>query len=282
MKTGKMTDRRTIFLLLSQYVFNDIESSSDQEDDLELQNEEMLAFIETTAIEHHPRQVGYLNLIPLYSDADFFRHFRVTRTTFQYLSVYLQNSSFRSQVIFHGGFEPMTVNETLYINLQYLGNQGSMRLLADKFNRTESTICNVIDEFCKFMLNKQSDFIKFQSREQIRLVASKFKSKANFPGVVSALDGCHIPFHPKSPNQVPYRNYKKFYSFPLMAAALPDRSFSYVFCGFPGSVHDSTVFQNSSLFHKLEAQADQLFNPRKYHIIDDSAFSLKEWLLTPF
>lgn len=159
MKTGKMTDRRTIFLLLSQYVFNDIESSSDEEDDLELQNEEMLAFIETTAIEHHPRQVGYLNLIPLYSDADFFRHFRVTRTTFQYLSVYLQNSSFRSQVIFHGGFEPMTVNETLYINLQYLGNQGSMRLLADKFNRTESTICNVIDEFCKFMFNKQSDFI---------------------------------------------------------------------------------------------------------------------------
>jgi hypothetical protein len=36
-------------------------------------------------------------------------------------------------------------------NLQYLGNQGSMRLLADKFNRTESTVCNVIDEFCKFI-----------------------------------------------------------------------------------------------------------------------------------
>jgi hypothetical protein len=31
----------------------------------------MLALIGATPIEHHPRQVGYLNLIPLYSDADF-------------------------------------------------------------------------------------------------------------------------------------------------------------------------------------------------------------------
>ena len=75
-----MTERRTIFLPLSQYVFNDIESSSDEEDDLEFQNEEMLALIGATPIEHHPRQVGYLNLIPLYSDADFFRNFRITRT----------------------------------------------------------------------------------------------------------------------------------------------------------------------------------------------------------
>lgn len=103
-----------------------------------------------------------------------------------------------------------------------------------------------------------------------------------FPGVVCALDGCHIPFHPKSPNTTPYRNYKKFHSFNLMAASLPNRSFCYVFCGFPGSVHDSTVFQNSSLFQKLDSQCHEYFDPKTYHIIADSAFPLKSWLITPF
>jgi hypothetical protein len=69
----------------------------------------------------------------------------------------------------------MTLYEILYINLQYLGNQRSMRLLADKFNRTESTICNITGEFCKFMFLKQSDFIKFPTREKLRSVAIKFQ-----------------------------------------------------------------------------------------------------------
>ena len=107
--------------------------------------------------------------------------------------------------------------------------------------------------------------------------------KANFPGAVSVLDGCNIPFDPKSPIQVPYRNYKKFYSFNLMAAALPDRSLFYGFCAnFPGSdVHDSAVFQNSSLFQKLEDQGKQIFNPQTYHIIAEPAFPLKTWMIKP-
>ena len=55
-----MTDRRTIFLLLSQYVFNDIDSSS-EEGDCEL--EELLTLIGLTEIERHPRQAGYINII---------------------------------------------------------------------------------------------------------------------------------------------------------------------------------------------------------------------------
>lgn len=145
----------------------------------------MLTLIASTEVERHPRQVGYLNTISLYSDADFFRNFKVTRRTFNFLHAYLQNNNFRSQVIFHGGCEPMPICEILYITLHYLGNQGAMRLLADKFNRTDFTICNVVGEFCKFMFGKQVDFIKFPSREQVRAVAARFYSKAIFPGICS-------------------------------------------------------------------------------------------------
>ena len=275
------TDKRILYLLTTQYAIEHLfDSSTDDEDSDE--DEECMGVLNSIVIERHPRQVGYLNVISLYSDNDFFRHFRVTRSTFLYILNYLQDQDFRSEITFHGGCEPMTIHEILYINLQYLGNQGAIRLLADKFNRTESSIWKALGEFCNFMFKKQGDFIKWPTRQEIPAVSRQFRNKARFPGVVSALDGCHIPFHPKSPNQIPYRNYKKFHSFNLMAAALPNRSFSYVFCGFPGSVHDSTVFQNSSLFQKLERSCNDLFDPRTYHIIADSAFGLKEWLITPF
>jgi hypothetical protein len=100
------------------------------------------------------------------------------------------------------------------------------------------------------MFKKQGYFIKWPTRQEILAVSRQFRNKARFPGVVSALDGSHIPFQPKSPNLTPYRNYKKFHSFNLMAAALPNRSFSYVFCGFPCIVHDSTVFSKFITFPK--------------------------------
>jgi hypothetical protein len=277
------TDQRIICLLLSQYSMELLDSSTEEGDSNdEEENDTCLAVIASIEIEKHPRQVGYLNVISLYSDNDFYRHFRITRTTFLYVLCYLQDENFRSDIAFHGGCYPMTIAEVLFISLQYLGNQGAIRLLADKFNRTESSIWKAIGDFCHFMFGKQSDFIKWPTTQEIRAVSRKFLQKAMFPGVVCALDGSHIPFHPKSPNKTPYRNYKKFHSFNVMAAALPNRSFCYVFCGFPGSVHDSTVFQNCSLFQKLDTRCHDLFDPRKYHIIADSAFPLKEWLITPY
>lgn len=49
----------------------------------------------------------------------------------------------------------MTIAEVLFISLQYLGNQGAIRLLADKFNRTESSIWKAIGDFCHFMFGKK-------------------------------------------------------------------------------------------------------------------------------
>jgi hypothetical protein len=97
----------------------------------------------------HPRQVGYLNVVLLYSDKDFWRHFRVTRATFGLLLDHLRAGNFRTNVAYHGGYHPMSNPEMLLIALQYLGNQGAIRLLADKFDRTESTIWTSVHLICK-------------------------------------------------------------------------------------------------------------------------------------
>lgn len=75
---------------------------------------------------------------------------------------------------------------------------------------------------------------------------------SQFPGIVGEIDGCHIIFHPKAENEMAYRNYKKFHSFVIMAIVNADRTFSYIFTGYPGSSHDSYIFQRSSIYTKLE------------------------------
>jgi hypothetical protein len=254
-------------------------SSSSEDDDIQVRAVFFNAFASLVP-EVHPRQVGYLQVISQYSCQDFWRHFRVSRASFGLLLHHLQTDNFRSEVAYHGGFEPMTNSEMLLIALQYLGNQGAIGLLADKFNRTESSIWNAVDLICKFFYQKQSKFIKFPARNEMRKTAAQFYEKANFPGVVGAVDGWHIEIHPTTENELAYRNHKKFHSFNLMAVVLPDRTFSYIFTGFPGSSHDSYVFRRSSLYQQIENQ--QRFNYDRYHLIGDSAFPLKAWLLVPY
>lgn len=52
-----------------------IENSESEEDDLS-------AVVLSLLKEDHPKQTGYLAVVTLYSDRNFWRHFRVSRSTF--------------------------------------------------------------------------------------------------------------------------------------------------------------------------------------------------------
>ena len=60
-----------------------------------------------------------------------------------------------------------------------------------------------------------------------------------------------------------------------------DMQFNDVFCGFSGSVHDARVLEIRPFSRKLKQTKNMLF-PRKTHLICNSAYSLKTWVLTPY
>ena len=60
-----------------------------------------------------------------------------------------------------------------------------------------------------------------------------------------------------------------------------DMQFTYVFCGYPGSVHDTRVLRNSPFFQGAEANPDMLFS-RNTHLIGNSAYPLKTLVLTSY
>jgi hypothetical protein len=104
---------------------------------------------------------------------------------------------------------------------------------------------------------------------------------SGFPGVVGAIDGSHIPI--KAPTKYPadYFNRKHFYSIVLQAVCDHDGKFIDVFVGFPGSVHDSRILRNSTIFQQFNN--NRLTNlPQNSFILGDSGYPIQNWLLTPY
>ncbi len=85
--------------------------------------------------------------------------------------MFMEQNNFRSQTVYYGGYEPMSNPEVLLITLQDLGNQGAIRLLADKFDRTESSIWNAIAWVCQFLFEYQSSFIKWPIVSEMPYIA---------------------------------------------------------------------------------------------------------------
>lgn len=102
-----------------------------------------------------------------------------------------------SEVCYHSGPEPLSIAEMLLVSLQFLGNQDALRVFADKFGRTESTVYNVIGMVSQFFFDHhQSNFITMpRTRREIKCNEDEFQS--GIPGVIGAIDGSHMTFHPK-------------------------------------------------------------------------------------
>ena len=69
---------------------------------------------------------------------------RVTKATFCIIKNTFKVDGFWSNITFHGGGIPLEIKEFLYITLNYLANQVSIRLIGDKFGRTESKVQKIV------------------------------------------------------------------------------------------------------------------------------------------
>lgn len=85
-----------------------------------------------------------------------------------------------------------------------------------------------------------------------------------------------------SAHQDEYLNRKMQHSVNLLGVCTAEKTFTYVFAGFPGSAHDSRVFQHSQLKTEIDREPKNLFSSPSYHILGDSAFPLSDHVMVPF
>ena len=249
------------------------------------EDDEFLFFllIDSNERKSHVRIDSYFErIIPLYSVSDFRSHFRMSTTTVSFLEGLLAACPGLPHQQRNGGRPIIDLQKQLLITIWILGNPECLRSVADRFNVTKSSAFRVYHRICGAISNNLSgQLIKFPSGQRAIDVAQGFEEKRAFPGVLGAIDGCHIPVKAPRQNHEQYVNRKGFHSLQLQVICDMDMQFTDVFCGYPGSVHDARVFRNSPFFQDAEANPDLLF-PRNTHLLGDSAYPLKSWVLTPF
>ena len=173
------------------------------------------------------------------------------------------------------------VNRPL-VYLWYLGNNEPYELIAERFDiGTSTTFCITRRLSVALVENYNETYIKWPKEEKLEEVMNQFEAKKGFPGVIDAIDGCHIPIKAPRENANEYINRKRFHSVNLQAVTDPDLLITDAFCGYPGRVHDPRVFRNSPLYQAVIANEEEFF-PGNCHILGDSAYPLLSWILTPF
>jgi Plant transposon protein. len=99
-------------------------------------------------------------------------------------------------------------------------------------------------------------------------------------GIFGCLDGSHIRIC-KTKVDNSYINRHQYPSINLQAICDSKKKFLYVFCGWPGSAHDSRVWQHSPLHNNIEEKRHEML-PLSSYIISDSAYELRTFNITPY
>ena len=123
---------------------------------------------------------------------------------------------------------------------------------------------------------KKKHFTTFPCGLAGQQVKQEFSTIRGFPGVIGCIDCKHIPISsPVGKNAEIFRNRKVFFSINVQAVCDPNMLITNIVCHWPGSTHDSRIFNNSALCSKFENNLiDRL-------LLGDGSYPCRHHLMTP-
>ncbi|KAG8226950.1 hypothetical protein J437_LFUL004668 [Ladona fulva] len=132
--------------------------------------------------------------------------------------------------------------------ITYLATGCSITDLHYSFALGRSTLGGIIRDVCQLIWTKMKEMCISQPTEENWLyIAEGFERRANFPHCIGAIDGKHIRFiQPKESGSL-YHNYKKYFSFVLLAVCDADYTFTYIDIGSYGRSSDFYFQANTVL-----------------------------------
>nr|CAI5836615.1 unnamed protein product [Callosobruchus analis] len=186
----------------------------------------------------------------------------------------------------------ISAEEMLAFTLRYLASGCSLKDIHYNYRMGRSTVAKLIRIVCITIWNILRNECMPELNESMWLnIAEGFRNQANFPNFIGAVDGKHIRVVKPVGSGSSYMNYKHFFSITLLGIADSNYNFVYVDIGSFGKDSDATIFQNSSLWKKLENKClnipkptlvPGIEHPLPFAFVGDEAFGLTPHLLRPY
>ncbi|CAI6346303.1 unnamed protein product [Macrosiphum euphorbiae] len=141
-----------------------------------------------------------------------------------------------------------------------------------------STICRIIHRVARAISLKCKKFISMPKNDtELKEAANDFFKIAKFPRIIGTIDCTHIRIQSLGGDDAEiYRNRKGYFSINVQAICRANLKVSNIVARWPGSTHDSTIFNNSRVHSEFESGVF-----KNYLILGDSGYPVLKYLMTP-
>jgi hypothetical protein len=206
-----------------------------------------------------------------YNEEEFLKIFRVLRQLFFSLVQLLKNHPAFGR---HGKRQRkhFSVELHLLVLLKYMGAEGngcSAINLKHGLGIGKGSVTNYLRRAVEAVLSLFSDTVFWPDDHEREEISQRLRQKNHFPKCVGAIDGTHLglAFKPELDREE-YWTRKQHYAVAATLVCDDLKRIRYINVGWPGSVHDQRVFQNSALSKNPSAY----FSDREY-LLGDSAYT---------
>jgi hypothetical protein len=210
----------------------------------------------------------------LYNDADFKERYRINKNTFNTLlnliRRHLEPATKRNQSI--------SAKLQLIVTLRFLASASFQQVLGDNIGIHKSSTSRIVTRVCNLIAALKPRYIKMPVTDQERhLIKSGFHNIRGFPKVIGAIDCTHIKIlSPGGEQAERFRNRKGYFSINVQGVCDSELKIINIVARWPGSVHDSTIFNDSPLCADLAAGMYETD-----FLLGDNGYPCKSYLLTP-
>ncbi|KAI8103610.1 hypothetical protein M9435_004945 [Picochlorum sp. BPE23] len=224
---------------------------------------------------------------PILEGVEYERFFRVTKAQFHEIldvikdDITKENTSMR---------EPICPKRKLACFMNYLATGETLTSIARIFDVEESSMLSIIRDVSHALIYRLRPTYGRLLKSDAYIIESerRFRERYGWPGVYGVIDGMHVLINHENAHVL--CNKQGYASLACLCISDSDLRCPYYRIGDPGSVHETTMWQNSDLYEALQSAECPApimmndFNAEQfpYYLLGDSAFPLSEYIVTGF
>ncbi|XP_063931186.1 putative nuclease HARBI1 [Zophobas morio] len=171
----------------------------------------------------------------------------------------------------------LTPKQKIQIFLRYVGDPGFQVGVGEDSGTHQSSVSRNVKFVSEKIYEKVNQWIQFPAEQaEIDAARHQWQEAFNFPFVIGALDCTQIKIKKPLEHGDEYICRKQFASINVQATCNSREWFTSVDATWPGSVHDSRIWRNSSVLPIISRYQGQAI------LLGDSGYAVAPWLITPY